>query len=108
MIDHLDKQTQPLPLDQKRGRGRPATGKAMSNADRQRAFRERQKKPADGCKNVPLNKAEMGVIISMLQDDLRERSLNQMNNKVLQEAQESSRKFMRELIEKIAKVYHED
>lgn len=27
----------------KRGRGRPATGKAMSNAERQRAYRERQK-----------------------------------------------------------------
>jgi len=27
----------------KRGRGRPATGRAMSNAERQRAYRERQK-----------------------------------------------------------------
>lgn len=43
MIDHLDKQTQPLPLEQKRGRGRPATGQALSNAERQRAYRERQK-----------------------------------------------------------------
>lgn len=43
MIDHLDKQTQPMDLEQKRGRGRPATGKALSNADRQRAYRERQK-----------------------------------------------------------------
>lgn len=108
MIDTNDKATQPLPLEPKRGRGRPATGKAISNADRQRAFRERQKKTADGCKNVPLNKAEMGVIISMLQDDLRERSLSAMNNKVLQEAQESSRKFMKALVEKIAKIYHED
>lgn len=43
MIDHLDKQTQSLPLEQKRGRGRPATGQALSNAERQRAYRERQK-----------------------------------------------------------------
>lgn len=43
MIDHLDKQTKPMDLEQKRGRGRPATGKALSNADRQRAYRERQK-----------------------------------------------------------------
>lgn len=43
MIDNLDKQTQPLPLEQKRGRGRPATGQALSNAERQRAYRERQK-----------------------------------------------------------------
>lgn len=43
MIDHLDKQTQSLPLEQKRGRGRPATGQALSNAERQRLYRERQK-----------------------------------------------------------------
>lgn len=43
MIDHLDKQTQPMDIEPKRGRGRPATGQALSNADRQRAYRERQK-----------------------------------------------------------------
>lgn len=43
MIDHLDKQTQSLPLEQKRGRGRPATGQALSNAERQRRYREAQK-----------------------------------------------------------------
>lgn len=43
MIDHLDKQTQQLPLEPKRGRGRPATGQALSNAERQRLYRERQK-----------------------------------------------------------------
>ena len=43
MIDHLDKQTQTLPLEQKRGRGRPATGQALSNAERQKIYRERQK-----------------------------------------------------------------
>lgn len=43
MIDHMDKQTQPMDLEPKRGRGRPATGQALSNADRQRAYRERQK-----------------------------------------------------------------
>jgi len=42
VIDHLDKQTQTLPLD-KRGRGRPATGQALSNAERQRRYREAQK-----------------------------------------------------------------
>ncbi|QOF84700.1 hypothetical protein IG194_29995 [Pseudomonas sp. ADPe] len=43
MIDHLDKQTQPMDLEPKRGRGRPATGQALSNAERQRLYRERQK-----------------------------------------------------------------
>lgn len=44
MIDALDKQTKDLPLEQpKRGRGRPATGQAMTPAEKQRAYRERQK-----------------------------------------------------------------
>jgi len=46
MIDPADKQTQALPLDEqpaKRKRGRPATGKAMTPAEKQRAYRERQK-----------------------------------------------------------------
>ena len=43
MIDHLDKKTQTLPLEQKRGRGRPATGQPLSNAERQRRYREAQK-----------------------------------------------------------------
>ena len=42
MIDTNDNQTQALPLDQaKRGRGRPATGKALSPAEKQKAYRER-------------------------------------------------------------------
>lgn len=46
MIDPADKQTQALPLDEqpaKRKRGRPATGAAMTPAEKQRAYRERQK-----------------------------------------------------------------
>jgi len=38
MIDANDKQILPT-----KRRGRPATGKAMSNAERQRLWRERQK-----------------------------------------------------------------
>lgn len=46
MIDPADQQTQALPLDEqpaKKRRGRPATGKAMSPAEKQRAYRERLK-----------------------------------------------------------------
>lgn len=46
MIDPADRQTKPLPLDEqpaKPRRGRPATGQALSNAERQRLYRERQK-----------------------------------------------------------------
>lgn len=50
MIDTNDKATQPLPLDEqpvKRKRGRPATGTAMTPAEKQRAYRERQKRLRD-------------------------------------------------------------
>ncbi|NMZ77613.1 hypothetical protein HBO32_31430 [Pseudomonas nitroreducens] len=53
MIDHMDKQTQPMDLEPKRGRGRPATGQALSNADRQRAYRERQKAQRNEKNNAP-------------------------------------------------------
>ncbi|UFN01050.1 hypothetical protein LO759_16040 [Pseudomonas aeruginosa] len=44
MIDPADKQTQALPLEQpKRGRGRPATGKALSDAERARRYRRTRK-----------------------------------------------------------------
>lgn len=46
MIDPADKKTHALPLDEqptKRKRGRPATGKAMTPAEKQRAYRERLK-----------------------------------------------------------------
>lgn len=47
MIDPANKQNQALPLEQpKRGRGRPATGAAMTPAEKQKAYRERQKKEA--------------------------------------------------------------
>ncbi len=51
MIDPADKQTQSLPLDEqpaKRKRGRPATGKAMTPAEKQRAYRERVKSKQGG------------------------------------------------------------
>ncbi|MDP5672250.1 hypothetical protein [Pseudomonas aeruginosa] len=48
MIDPTDKQTQSLPLEQpKRGRGRPATGKALSDAERARRYRANKKKRDD-------------------------------------------------------------
>lgn len=51
MIDPSDQLTQALPLDEqptKRKRGRPATGAAMTAAEKQRAYRERQKAKS-GC-----------------------------------------------------------
>jgi len=44
MIDPADKQTQQLALEKpKRARGRPATGAAMTPAEKQKAYRERLK-----------------------------------------------------------------
>ena len=52
MIDNQDKQTLPLDLgEQPKHKGRPATGQALSNAERQRAYRERQKAQRNGNSN---------------------------------------------------------
>lgn len=70
MIDPTDKKTQTLALDEppaKRKRGRPATGQAMTAAEKQRAYRERLN--AD---TVVLDRAERTAIVSMLQDKARE------------------------------------
>lgn len=44
MIDNLDTQTNELPLETKRGRGRPKTGTALTPAKKQKAYRERLKR----------------------------------------------------------------
>jgi len=70
MIDHLDKQTQPMDLEPKRGRGRPATGQALSNAERQRLYRERQKTQRnenDDAKRVRALEKELAEIKAMYQ-----------------------------------------
>ncbi|QOF84731.1 hypothetical protein IG194_30160 [Pseudomonas sp. ADPe] len=70
MIDHLDKQTQPMDLEPKRGRGRPATGQALSNAERQRLYRERQKAQRnenDDAKRVRALEKELAEIKAMYQ-----------------------------------------
>lgn len=49
MIDNQDKQTQPLDLGPApKRRGRPAKEKALSNAERQRLYRERMKSKSTG------------------------------------------------------------
>lgn len=54
MIDPADKQTKCLPLEQqKRGRGRPATGAALTPAQKQKAYRERLKSNVTGKESTP-------------------------------------------------------
>ncbi|MCU9948251.1 hypothetical protein [Pseudomonas sp. PDM13] len=84
MIDANDKATQALALDEmpvKRGRGRPSTGKAMTPAEKQRAYRERQKGLRDQKETSPNHATiqamsnEMGILIVELneaKEELRE------------------------------------
>jgi len=81
MIDPTYKATQALPLDeppQRKRRGRPSTGKAMTPAEKQRAYRERQKAAQGNVtpKLLPgavlLTEAENTAIVCMLQDKARE------------------------------------
>lgn len=86
MIDANDKQTKPLALDEQPARakrGRPATGKAMSNAERQKKYREKNKRNVTELakqinRNVTnnvqeLNKKirELETLVGILSGDLR-------------------------------------
>lgn len=59
MIDPADKQTASLPLEQqKRGRGRPATGAALTPAEKQKAYRERMKSKVTAKGECPIELRE--------------------------------------------------
>ena len=62
MIDQTDIQTQQLPLEAKRGRGRPKTGSALSAAEKQKAYRERHKN------NVTDNSAEIEALKAQIEE----------------------------------------
>jgi hypothetical protein len=82
MIDPADQLTQALPLDEqpaKRKRGRPSTGTAMTPAEKQRAYRERQKRnvtenevaPADLLEKVRAAAAERIEQLETIARELR-------------------------------------
>ncbi|WP_339083267.1 hypothetical protein [Pseudomonas sp. TMP9] len=69
MIDPTDKKTISLPLIQpKRGRGRPSTGAALTPAQKQKAYRERQKS------NVTA-KGECSIVLREALERLGERQI---------------------------------
>lgn len=76
MIDPADNQTQELPLVQpKRGRGRPVTGAAMTPAEKQRAYRQRQAEQRSTqvpIKTIEIITEEAGAQIASLEKQLAE------------------------------------
>jgi len=110
MIDPTDKATQPLPLDepsQRKRRGRPSTGKAMTPAEKQRAYRERQKaaqgnvtKLAPGA--VLLTEAENTAIVCMLQDKAREIAVRRLSGGPVTPDQLEQQVWLSTLASKIA------
>ena len=71
MIDAKDQGTQPLDLgDAPKRRGRPSTGNAMSNADRQRAYRERQKAQRNENPEIGIKNEAGKVLIEVTEHEL--------------------------------------
>ena len=94
MIDPADKKTASLPLEQpKRGRGRPTTGAALTPAQKQKAYRERQKQLLAEAQNLEaVSRVQEGLnadaesqirLVSKLLDQERENS-ERLANKVLE------------------------
>lgn len=113
MIDPADKQTQAIPLDEqptKKRRGRPATGKAMTPAEKQRAYRERQKGNvtekalSDGAISVVLNDSESTAIVCLLQDKAREISTRALHRGPVTPEELNSARWLSELAHRIATI----
>lgn len=107
MIDPADKQTQTLPLDEqpaKRKRGRPATGKAMTPAEKQRAYRERKKRNVteNGAIAVTLTDAESTVIVDLLQTKARDIATRALLGGPVTEDKLESMKWLSDLAGRIA------
>lgn len=62
-------------------RGRPATGKALSNAERQRLWRERQKAQRNG-KQIPQAAAEAALITAIERADDLAAKLGRANDRI--------------------------
>lgn len=73
MIDPTDKQTQAIPLEQpKRGRGRPATGAAMTPAEKQKAYRQRLANKSNVTESSAATDKDMQYLANRLADALDE------------------------------------
>lgn len=82
MIDANDKQSLWIDLgEQPKRKGRPATGKALSNAERQRLWRERQKAQRNE-KQIPQAAAEAALITAIARADDLASKLGRANERI--------------------------
>lgn len=80
MIDPEGKKTINLPMEQpKRGRGRPSTGKALTPAEKQKAYRERLKSNVTGKKD---NDGQLRFVRKLL--DQEKETTERLANKVIE------------------------
>lgn len=94
----------------KRGRGRPATGKALTPAQKQKAYRERKKSLSNAESNgdtdksvaVMLNRAERTAIVVMLQDKVREMACRRLGRDTANPKDLESEGWVANLARKIA------
>lgn len=94
----------------KRGPGRPVTGKALSPAEKQKAYRERKKSlgNAEGNKQssdsipVMLDAAERTIIIVLLQDKVKEMSVRRLGRDTVNPRDLESEGWVANLAKKIA------
>ena len=129
MIDPADKQTASLHLEQpKRGRGRPATGAALTPAQKQKAYRERLKsnvtekestaeeveklremaraefKRAEGLKAQVI---DMGLKIAQLENKVTELEIAQLEHEVRQMKQSARPSRLNQGMRKIIEDVHD-
>lgn len=84
----------------KRGPGRPVTGKALSPAEKQKAYRARRKE--SGEISVTLTKSEATAIVSLLQDKARDIAIRKLCGGPVEEKELETVRWISNLANKIA------
>ena len=100
MIDENEKQKLPLALDEqpvKLKRGRPATGQALSNAERQRLYRERQKAQRNEKPKGAVAWEDARALMAKI-DELTEGLAKALERAELAEAKLADRAKLREMV----------
>lgn len=106
MIDPADQQTQALTLDEqpaKKRRGRPATGKAMSPAEKQRAYRERLKAQQGGKPGAIYTREEAREAVRIYQEEIVR--LTDELNAALNRAEKAEKSFKSNVAKKADAVF---
>lgn len=90
----------------KRGRGRPAKDNALTNAERQRLYRQRKaQQPERNVTGFQLTSAEATAIVCMLQDKAREIACRRLSGGPVKPEELHAQEWLQQLARKVNQAF---